>query len=91
MVFVDENRDGTRDADEVTLHVEGPALHAVTITANRPLADYVSYTSVGHPRLLNGALQMGTFTVCRPGHDALQVVLAATGRVRTVRTRTRCP
>jgi type IV fimbrial biogenesis protein FimT len=91
MVFVDENRDGTRDADEVTLHVEGPALHAVTITANRPLADYVSYTSVGHPRLLNGALQMGTFVACSSGRDAIKVVLAHSGRVRLQKTRDRCP
>jgi len=53
--------------------------------------DYVSFTPLGEPRRLSGALQMGTFTVCRPGHEAIQVVLAATGRVRTIRTRTRCP
>ena len=58
---------------------------------NGPVDDYVSFTPLGEPRRLSGALQMGTFTVCRSGQDEVQVVLAATGRVRTVRTRTRCP
>ena len=46
----------------------------------------MSYTSLGHARMLNGALQMGTFTVCRSGQRALHVVLANSGRVRTERT-----
>ncbi|MCE7876218.1 MAG: type IV fimbrial biogenesis protein FimT, partial [Betaproteobacteria bacterium PRO3] len=61
------------------------------IEGNRPVDDYVSFTPLGEPRRVSGALQMGTFTLCRPGHDAVEVVLAATGRVRTNRTRTRCP
>jgi hypothetical protein len=42
----------------------------ITITANGPLDDYVSYTSIGHARMLNGALQMGTFTICKRGQRA---------------------
>jgi uncharacterized protein YjhX (UPF0386 family) len=41
--------------------------------------------------MLNGALQMGTFTVCRSGQRALHVVLANSGRVRTERTDIPCP
>jgi type IV fimbrial biogenesis protein FimT len=61
------------------------------VRANRPLAEYVSYTGIGHARMLNGALQMGTFTVCRSGHRALDVVLAGSGRVRVDKTGRRCP
>lgn len=68
-----------------------PAVPAVTIAGNRPVEDYVSFTPLGEPRRPSGALQMGTFTVCRRGHEAIEVVLAATGRVRTQRTRTPCP
>jgi len=61
------------------------------VQANRPVGEYVSYTSIGHARMLNGALQMGTFTVCRSGHRALNVVLAGSGRVRIDKTNSRCP
>jgi type IV fimbrial biogenesis protein FimT len=63
----------------------------VTIRGNRPIADYVSFTSLGHARRHDGALQMGTFTVCRAGQDALKVVLANSGRVRIDTTREACP
>ena len=91
LMHTDDNADGTIDGDEALLRVEGPAPSGITIDANRPLDDYVSFTSLGHARLLSGALQMGTFTVCKPGRDALLVVLANSGRVRIDRTRQRCP
>ena len=69
----------------------GDVEHHAESDGNGPVDDYVSFTPLGEPRRLSGALQMGTFSVCRPGQDEVQVVLAATGRVRTVRTRTRCP
>jgi len=91
VVFVDVNRDGRIDPDEPLLGIDGPAPPGITIEANRPLDDYVSYTSLGHARMLNGALQMGTFTLCRSGQRALLVVLANSGRVRTERTGILCP
>jgi type IV fimbrial biogenesis protein FimT len=91
IVFVDENDNGRVDDGERIIGVDGPAPRGITITANRPLDDYVSYTSLGHARMLNGALQMGTFTVCRHGQRAMHVVLANSGRVRTERTTAICP
>ncbi len=91
VVFVDVNRDGRVDADEPVLEIEGPAPSGITIKANKPVEDYVSYTSLGHSRMLNGALQMGTFAVCRSGQRELHVVLAGTGRVRIARTAVYCP
>lgn len=91
IVHVDENRNGRIDDDEAVLELADPAPEGVTISANRPVEDYVSYTSLGHARMLNGALQMGTFTVCRRGQNALEVVLANSGRVRIARTRKPCP
>ena len=63
----------------------------VTISANRPLADYVSYTSHGHARMLSGALQIGTLTVCARNQHAVDVVLSAGGRARIAKTPARCP
>jgi type IV fimbrial biogenesis protein FimT len=91
LMYVDINHDGHIDAGEPVLGIEGRAPPGVTITANGPLDDYVSYTSIGHARMLNGALQMGTFTVCKRGLRALHVVLANSGRVRTERTAIVCP
>jgi type IV fimbrial biogenesis protein FimT len=63
----------------------------ITIRGNSPVARYVSYTSLGHARRHDGALQMGTFTVCRRGADALKVVLANSGRTRIEATNEACP
>lgn len=91
MLFIDNNRNGQLDPDEKLLWNEQPARPGITLSANGPLLHYVSYTSLGHARMLNGALQMGTFTVCRPGKKAVDVVLAHSGRVRIARTNAICP
>jgi type IV fimbrial biogenesis protein FimT len=90
IMYVDENHDGDIDSDEQVLRREGPAGDGITVQANHPVANYVSYTSLGHARLLSGALQMGTFVVCKPGQDALKVVLANSGRARIDKTGDRC-
>ena len=91
LMFVDIDHDGRVGADEPVLGSDSAAPPGVTVSANRPLDDYVSYTNLGTARLLNGALQMGTFTICRSGQRALNVVLANSGRVRVERTAHRCP
>ena len=91
VVFVDVNRNGEVDDDEPVLETEGIAPRGITISANRPVDDYVSYTNLGQARMLNGALQMGTFVVCSRGQRALHVVLANTGRVRIEKTSDLCP
>jgi type IV fimbrial biogenesis protein FimT len=90
LVWVDANRNALVDAGERVLRVDGPAPSGVTIRANRPLDDYVSYTSLGQARLLNGALQMGTLSVCSPGRAAIRVVLASSGRARIERADAPC-
>ena len=90
IVFADANDDGERDADEAVLLVEPRSRPGITIRGNRPVSQYVSWTSYGHARTTSGALQMGTLTVCRPGQRAVEIVLASAGRVRVDRTRTAC-
>jgi type IV fimbrial biogenesis protein FimT len=91
LLFVDENHSGQVDDDESVLRREGPPRNDITMRGNRPVEDYVSYTSLGHARLLSGALQMGTFVLCKPGQNALKVVLANSGRARIDKTTDRCP
>ena len=86
----DFDRTGEVEGTDTILRYE-PAPKDIHVFANRPLKDYVSYTSFGHARLLSGALQMGTFTLCKPGRRAVEVVLVASGRVRIARTRVVCP
>jgi type IV fimbrial biogenesis protein FimT len=91
ILYIDENQDGDISEGETVIRTEGPPGNGITVRGNRPVADYVSYTGLGHARMLSGALQMGTFTVCKPGQDALQVVLANSGRARVQPTTQRCP
>ncbi len=90
LLFVDENDSGQVDDDESVLRREGPAGNEITMRGNRPVEDYVSFTSLGHARLRSGALQMGTFVLCKPGQNALNVVLANSGRARIDKTTDRC-
>ena len=90
ILFADPNDDGNRDADETIIVVEPASRPGITIRGNKPVSQYVSYTSYGHTRMTNGALQMGTLTVCRPGSKAVDVVLANGGRVRVDRTKALC-
>lgn len=90
LIFADDNRNGEVDPEEAVIRSQ-PAAHAGLRTrASQPVAHYVSYTSLGNARLLSGALQMGTITVCRPGRRFYQVILANSGRVRIERGAERC-
>jgi len=91
MVFADINGDGDRDAGEDIVRIEAPARQGITVRGNQPVGRYVSYTPLGHTRLTSGALQMGTFTVCVPGQDVIEVVLANGGRPRIQEMPARCP
>lgn len=91
IMFADDNRDGTIEATEGLIRHEGPARDQITISANHPVEDYVSYTTFGFARMLNGALQMGSFVVCKPGQKAIKVVLANSGRARMDQTNQICP
>ena len=70
---------------------EGAAPAGISIRGNRPVADYVSYTAAGHARRFDGALQMGTFTICRSGQRARKVILAGSGRARIDTSSDACP
>ena len=82
--------DARRDASSANGH-ERTAPPGVTIRGNRPVADYVSYTGAGRARRFDGALQMGTFTVCRAGQRAHKVILANSGRARIELSPDTCP
>ncbi len=90
VLHVDAEASGEVDGPDRVLRFEPPP-RDITVAANRPLANYVSFTSLGQARMLSGALQMGTFTVCKRGRRAVEIVLVASGRVRMARTASICP
>ena len=81
---------GEVDGEDTVIRFEHPT-RGIHVSSNKPLADYVSFTAFGHARMLNGALQMGTFTVCKTGFQAVDVVLVGSGRVRVAKTKAICP
>jgi type IV fimbrial biogenesis protein FimT len=91
IAFADTNRNGIRDGAETMIARERAAAPGISIHGNRPVADYVSYTSLGQARRIDGALQMGTLTVCRSGLPTRKVVLASSGRVRITEASELCP
>lgn len=90
LLHVDADASGEVDGGEDVMRFEPPA-PGIRVGANRPLANYVSFTSLGQARTLGGGLQMGTFTVCRSGRRAVAIVLVASGRVRVARSAAICP
>jgi hypothetical protein len=51
----------------------------------------VSTTRAAPARPIDGALQMGTFTVCAPGQRMRKVILASSGRARVETAAEVCP
>lgn len=91
IIHADPEGNGQIDVATDLVRARGQIPPGVTVSANRPLADYVSYTSYGHARMLSGALQIGTLTVCARNQLAVDVVLSAGGRARIARTSAPCP
>ena len=84
IVFEDGSAEGARNEGQRLLLATAGSDGAAPMTGNRPVRDYVSYVPQGATRMLNGALQMGTITICDDGH-ARQIVISASGRPRVVR------
>ncbi|MCL2297926.1 MAG: GspH/FimT family pseudopilin [Proteobacteria bacterium] len=82
----------TLEVDDTIIHHESSGtFFNLTATGNQPVRRYLSFLSTGRPHLLSGAFQAGTITVCAPGQNAINVVMAATGRTRIENTSTPCP
>lgn len=96
IVFQDANNNSERDPDEQLLQKYAAASEGVRLRGNAPVARYVSYTSAGSAKLVSGAFQAGTFTLCPntagDGAEVRQIILSATGRPRVQKgTATDCP
>lgn len=86
IVFRDPNGNGSWDTGEVLIQ-RGDQLEAgFLLGGEATVNNYISFTSTGTPKLVSGAVQTGTLTLCRAtpsvGSKGRQIVIGATGRVR---------
>jgi type IV fimbrial biogenesis protein FimT len=86
LLFQDGNNTGTREPAEPVLERVRPLPPDFHLGANTPLARYVSYGPLGDARMVSGAFQAGTFTVCRISAkrgEARKIVINTAGRPRS--------
>ena len=86
LVFVDANNNGTLDLGEMPLRHRPPAPAGWTMNASVTIARYVSYDGLGSTRMVSGAFQAGTVTICRAGSSRTpprQVIVNSVGRSRS--------
>ncbi|AYC35142.1 pilus assembly protein FimT [Pseudomonas cavernae] len=86
-VFVDLNNNGQLDEGEPLLRQEQPLPKGVIAKGNSPVRRYIRYTPLGNAKLLGGAFQAGTLTLCHTsGKQAVRrLVLSPSGRLRRAR------
>jgi type IV fimbrial biogenesis protein FimT len=84
--------DRTLEVEDTIIHYESSGTFSkLTATGNQPVRSYLSFLSTGRPHVLSGAFQAGTITVCAPKQNAIDVVMAATGRTQVRNTSRPCP
>ncbi|MEP6790575.1 MAG: GspH/FimT family pseudopilin [Ramlibacter sp.] len=91
IVFHDANGNGLREGSETIVLHEHALSAGLKLAGNLNVARYVSYTALGTAKLVDGAFQAGTLTLCKhaaDGGNAHQIVLSATGRPRLQKTTT---
>lgn len=85
IVFHDRNNNAAHDPDETVIEQHQAQSPGWWLSGNGPVSNYVSYGSTGYSKLVSGAFQAGTFTLCPvAGGDAevRQIIINSAGRVR---------
>ncbi|WP_019023664.1 MULTISPECIES: Tfp pilus assembly protein FimT/FimU [unclassified Thioalkalivibrio] len=81
--FADRGSTGKRADEDPLIGHAVPNLENVQVSGNSPVRDYVSYVPRGTTQRANGALQMGSFTVCGHAKEGRRVVVSSIGRPRS--------
>jgi type IV fimbrial biogenesis protein FimT len=85
IVFHDVDNDAALDEGEQVIERYAGGTAGLTLSGNTPVANYVSFSASGSAKLVSGAFQAGTFTLCplaSSQSDIRQLVLSSTGRTR---------
>ena len=86
LVFHDVNNNAVWDAGEAVLLRAGPLPKGLKLTGNQYVERYISFSPTGGTKLLSGAFQAGTLTLCRispVSGEGRQIVINAAGRPRS--------
>lgn len=85
IVFQDRNNNAVLDPGETVIERQQALSPGWGLTGNGPVSNYVSYGSTGYSKLISGAFQAGTFTLCPVSggaSEARQIVINSAGRAR---------
>lgn len=83
LVFVDANRNGQREADELLLQRQGELPTGVSLVGNSTVRRVLAYAEEGRSVGVSGGFLAGTLSWCRVGQTAgWDVVINALGRPR---------
>jgi len=85
IVFHDANNNGLADSGEPILARQSALSGRLRATGNQNVSKYVSFSSNGAAKLVDGAFQAGTLTLCRQSaasNEARQIILSSVGRPR---------
>lgn len=88
LVFHDVNNNAVLDAGETVILARQAQPAGLLLTGNTPVSKYISYSPSGATKLISGAFQAGTLTLCNESAvsgAAREVVVSSTGRPRTVK------
>jgi type IV fimbrial biogenesis protein FimT len=87
IVFRDANNDGKVDPGEQVVHYTQALPSGFRLTGNQNIGSYISFAPTGRTRMVSGAFQAGTITLCKRAAEAeaRQIVINNTGRARVDR------
>jgi type IV fimbrial biogenesis protein FimT len=87
IVFRDANNDGVVDPGEHVVHHTQALPSGFRLTGNQNVANYISFAASGRTRMVSGAFQAGTLTLCKQAAEAeaRQIVINNAGRARVDR------
>lgn len=86
IIFHDANNNAQIDEGETLLHTQLLSQGNLRIWGNSPVADYISFTGIGVPKMVSGKFQAGTLIVCSAsaeGTAVRHIVLNKPGNIRT--------
>jgi type IV fimbrial biogenesis protein FimT len=88
VVFHDANNNTELDTTESVILRQSAMPEGFRLTGNKHVSRYISYSPAGSAKLVSGAFQAGTLTVCRASPEqteARKIIISSTGRPRTVK------
>ena len=86
LIFADSNNNGLLETGELVIRYRSAAPSGWSMQGTSTVARYVSYDAMGSTRLIGGAFQAGTVTICRLGSSRTtprQLVINSVGRIRS--------